>query len=85
MAGRKRGFRMTDEHREKIANSQVLTRLIKFAEGTLDKPMTGPEVTAALGLLDRCLPKLQTVELTGDEDKPVHVTTIERRIVKVGD
>lgn len=80
--GRKRGFVMGPEHREKIANSNILNRLIKYAEGTLDAPMTGTEVTAALGLLDRVMPKMQSVELKGDEDAPVPVTVIERRVVK---
>jgi hypothetical protein len=60
---------MGPEHRDKIANSNVLRDLIKFAEGKT-KPEDFPphRVTAALGLLDRIMPKLATTEVLGSEE-----------------
>jgi hypothetical protein len=60
MAGRKPGFKMTDEHRSKIANSQVLNRLIDHVTGA---PILEPsQVTAAVALLKKVMPDLQSVE-----------------------
>ena len=73
-AGRKPGFVMTHHHRDKIAKSQILNRLIKEAEGKLtdkDKPITPTQATIALSLLKKVMPDLSSVELTGDDDKPV--------------
>lgn len=73
---------MSQEHRDKIAKSNILNRLIQFAEGDEKVKMTSTQVTAALGLLRKCLPDLQSVEMSGDPERPI-VTTVERRIVKV--
>jgi hypothetical protein len=83
--GRQPGFRMSDEHRTKIANSQILNRLIGHAEGSVE--MTTTQVNAALGLLKKVLPDLQATTIAGDEDGgPVKVLqTIERRIVRPSD
>jgi hypothetical protein len=60
MAGRKPGFKMTDDHRTKIANSQVLNRLISHVTG---KPiLEASQVTAAVALLKKVMPDLQSVE-----------------------
>lgn len=60
MAGRKPGFKMTDEHRSKIANSQVLNRLIDHVTGA---PILEPsQVTAAVALLKKVMPDMQSVE-----------------------
>lgn len=81
--GRKPGFVMSEEHRTKIRNSQILKRLIEFAEGKEGVDMSPAQVTAANGLMDRVFPKLQSIEVTGDEDNPVqHIHKIERRIVR---
>ncbi len=69
--GRPAGFRMSDEHRTKIANSQILKCLIEHATG--EKEMSASQVTAGLGLLKKVLPDLQSVELTGDDKNPVAV------------
>jgi len=65
--GRKAGFQMGAEHRTKIANSKVLKHLIEHAEG--EREMTSTQVSAALGLLDRVMPKLAatTIEGTGED------------------
>lgn len=72
---------MSNEHRVKIQNSNVLNALIEHAEGS--REMSGTQVTAALGLLKKALPDLSTVTLQGDEGGgPVQVTGIEIKIVR---
>lgn len=63
--GRTAGFRMPEEHRTKISNSKILNRLIDFAEGKKGVDMSSTQVTAALGLLDRVMPKLSSTTLEG--------------------
>lgn len=68
--GRKPGFRMSEAHRTKIQNSQILKALIEHAEGK--REMGATQVTAGLGLLKKCLPDLSSVALTGaDGEGPV--------------
>lgn len=69
--GRTAGFQMGAEHRSKIANSRILSRLIGHAEGT--EEMSSTQVQAALGLLDRVMPKLQTVAMEGQDGGPLQV------------
>lgn len=64
--GRTAGFQMGAEHRTKISNSKILNRLIAHAEGEVE--MTSTQVTAALGLLDRVMPKLAQTTLEGGEN-----------------
>jgi len=73
---------MGSAHRDKIKNSNILKVLIRHAEGKQD--MKASQVTAALGLLDRIMPKLATTTIEGGE-KPVLVHQIERLIVKSTD
>lgn len=65
--GRTAGFQMGAEHRTKIANSKILSRLIKHAEGT-EPNMQPSEVTAAISLLDRVMPKLASHKIEGSEE-----------------
>jgi hypothetical protein len=75
---------MSEEHRGKIRNSNILNALIEHAEGR--REMSATQVSAGLGLLKKALPDLSSVELTGDEDNPVNVVArIERVIVKKDD
>lgn len=80
--GRKPGFRMTEAHRDKIRNSNILNALIDHVVS--DKKMSATQVTAGLGLLKKCLPDLQSMTISGDEDgDPIKIVgTIERRLVK---
>lgn len=61
--GRTPGFVMSNEHRDKIKNSNILTALIEHVEGKRD--MSATQVTAGLGLLKKALPDLQAVEHSG--------------------
>ena len=70
--GRKRGA-MSQGHRDKISKSAILGRLIAHAEGKLSpagrdgrQEMSATQVTAALSLLDRYLPKVTQVQLDAD-------------------
>ncbi|MCE7766778.1 hypothetical protein GQL56_29580, partial [Pseudomonas putida] len=47
--GRQPGFRMSDEHRVKIQNSNILNALIEHAVGK--RKMSATQVNAGLGLL----------------------------------
>lgn len=81
--GRLPGFRMTEEHRAKIRNSNILNALISHV--TDGKEMSPSQVTAGLGLLKKVLPDMQSVTHSGDEDNPVkHIHEVRRTIVKPG-
>jgi hypothetical protein len=74
--GRQKGFMMTEHHRTKIANSQILKVLLEHVEGS--REMSATQVTAGLGLLKKVLPDLSNVTISGDEENPVSViTTVE--------
>ncbi len=64
--GRTPGFTMSNEHRVKIQNSNILNALIEHAEGRRD--MGSTQVTAALGLLKKVMPDLQAMTIAGDAD-----------------
>ena len=59
--GRSPGFQMTDEHRGKIKNSQILNALIEHVEGR--REMSSTQVTAGLGLLRKVMPDLAQTEI----------------------
>ena len=55
---------LTDEHRRKIANSNVLTYLIEHIQGK--REMGSTQVTAAIALMKKVLPDLASVEHSGE-------------------
>ena len=65
-------YRMSEAHRDKIRNSNILSCLIDHVEGR--REMSSTQVTAGLGLLKKALPDLQAVEHSGDPDKPMRMT-----------
>jgi hypothetical protein len=69
--GRTAGFRMSDEHRVKIQNSNILNSLIEHVEGK--REMSATQVSAGLGLLKKVLPDLSSVELSGEGGGPLQV------------
>jgi len=78
--GRKPGFMLSNEHRTKIANSQILNRLLGHAEGRVE--MSSTQVDAAKSLLKKVLPDLQTLTISGEDGGPIQVAhRIERVIV----
>jgi hypothetical protein len=79
--GRKKGVVLTEEHRDKIRNSNILSYLLKHIEG--EREMSATQVQAALALLKKCLPDLSSVEHTGNPDNPLEMIT-EIRLVAGG-
>lgn len=78
--GRRPGFRMTDEHRVKIQNSNILNALIEHVQG--EREMSATQVTAGVALLRKVMPDLAATTISGDEENPLHVIQkIERLIV----
>jgi hypothetical protein len=67
--GRKPGFRMTEEHRTKIANSQILKCLVEHVEGK--REMSATQVTAGIALLKKVMPDLAAVQHSNDPDNPL--------------
>lgn len=61
--GRQPGFRMTDEHRVKIQNSNILNALIEHV--TQGREMSSSQVSAGLGLLRKVMPDLAATNVTG--------------------
>lgn len=55
---------MSDEHRVKISNSNILNALIEHTEGR--REMAPSQVAAGLGLLRKVLPDLTSTELSGE-------------------
>lgn len=51
---------MTDEHRVKIQNSNILNALIEHVQGT--REMSATQVSAGLGLLRKVMPDLAASE-----------------------
>lgn len=74
--GRKPGVQLTDEHRSKIKNSQILNRLIAHVEGKVD--LSSTQVTAGLGLLKKAFPDLSSVELDANVEGEVGLTMTVR-------
>lgn len=69
--GRKPGFVMSDEHRVKIQNSNILNALIEHVEGQRD--MTGTQVSAGIALLKKVLPDMTYNEHAGKDGEPIKV------------
>lgn len=77
--GRKPGFRMSDAHRVKIQNSNILNALLEHVDGK--REMSGTQVQAGIALLKKVLPDLSAMTLGGDQDNPLAITQIVRRVV----
>ena len=67
--GRLPGFVMSDEHRVKIQNSNILNALVEHVEGKRD--MSATQVSAGLGLLRKVMPDLASTQHSGDANNPV--------------
>lgn len=64
--GRRPGFVMSDEHRVKIQNSNILNALIEHVTGK--REMSSSQVTAGIALLKKVMPDLSAVEHSGQVD-----------------
>jgi hypothetical protein len=75
---------MSDEHRVKIQNSNILSALIAHACG--EREMSATQVSAGLGLLKKVMPDLAATQISGDEDNPLNmIHKIERVIARPSD
>jgi hypothetical protein len=63
------GSPMSQQHRDKIRNSNILRNLIQHVEG--EREMSSTQVTAGLGLLKKVMPDMTETMLKGDEAAPV--------------
>lgn len=66
MAARSRKIRHDDETRAKIQASQLINRLTDHVLGSVDMKPT--QVTAALGLLKKAVPDLQSIDMRAEHD-----------------
>ena len=75
-------YRMSEAHRDKIRNSNILNCLLEHVAG--NREMSSTQVSAGLGLLKKCLPDLQSVTVQGEEDgEAINIVhRIERVLVK---
>lgn len=69
--GRKPGFMMSNEHRGKIQNSNILKALIEHVEGK--REMSATQVSAGLGLLRKVLPDLAASADAGESGELLSV------------
>lgn len=60
-----------DEVRARIQTSQLVNRLTDHALGKIE--LTNTQVRSIEILLKKSIPDLQSVELTGDPENPVHL------------
>lgn len=65
---------MSDEHRVKIQNSNVLNALIEHVEGR--REMAASQVTAGIALLKKVLPDLQQTDVTSGGERIAMPTEI---------
>lgn len=66
-------FAMSEEHRVKIANSNILNALLEHVLGKRD--MSPTQVSAGLGLLKKVLPDLQAMQIEGTgKDGAINIT-----------
>lgn len=81
MAARLRKTHQEDV-RAKIQVAQLINRVQDYATGKLtDEEVSSNRLNAIKLLLAKTLPDLSSIEITGDEDKPLVVTAIERTII----
>ena len=71
-----------DDVRKRIEVSNLITRVQKYANGELsDEDISPNRLNAIKLLLNKALPDLQSIELTGDADNPLMIESIKRVVV----
>lgn len=63
--GRTAGYSMTNEHRDKIKNSNILNALIEHVDG--NREMSSTQVQAGIALLKKVMPDMASVSHEGGE------------------
>lgn len=79
--GRKPGFVMSEEHRVKIQNSNILNALIEHVNGK--REMSASQVSAGVALMKKILPDLQAVQLSGKDGGPIEIVSKQQRDASV--
>jgi hypothetical protein len=74
-----------DRWKDRISRAKVLERLLKHYQGELDPPMDQSQVTIGLRLLDKILPSLKAVDVSGRIEHQ-HLTRLEleARLIALG-
>lgn len=76
-AGRPLGKRHQDDVRTKIQASAIITRLMSAFDGTIE--LSQVQVNIGKALLDKALPDLKAMELSGDVNVGFHEILIAAR------
>lgn len=79
--GRLPGFKMTEEHRNKIRNSHILNHLIECAEG--EREMSSTQASVGLGLLKKVMPDMTASEISGPDGGPVQTEEVGQGAAKL--
>lgn len=79
--GRTKGFKMSDEHRVKIQNSNILNALLEHVDGK--RKMTSTQVTAGIALMKKVMPDLSSVAVSNEDDKAFKVEDVGGGSAKV--
>lgn len=66
--------------RERIKADRIIDKLENHILN--GEEMSSSQVSAALGLLKKRVPDLQAIELSGDDQKPLVIAEVVRKIVK---
>ena len=74
LSGRPMGRRHQDDVRKKIQASAIINRFMEVFDGNLE--LTSIQVNIGKTLLDKVLPDLKAIELSGDADAPVVLKVI---------
>jgi hypothetical protein len=69
LAGRPMGRRHQDDVRSKIQASAIINRLMKAYDGDIE--LTAIQVNIGKTLLDKVLPDLKAIEMSGDAEAPM--------------
>lgn len=84
MAARANKIRHDEQTRKRIQIMVIVKRLMDHIES--DEPlMDASQVSAAKALLNKCLPDLRAVEVTGENGGPVQVQKVERVVIDAAD
>lgn len=72
-----------DDVRAKIQTSALIKRVQDYANGILsDEDVSSNRLNAIKLLLNKTLPDLSSIELTGDADNPIAIQEVVRKIIK---
>lgn len=76
--------RLNARHQESVRQKIRASQLVNVLEDHVleGKELSKSQVSAALGLLKKCVPDLTSTTIAGDEDNPLIVEKVVREVVK---